>query len=338
VRAPKVGFLRSEERPVPTEPSEDEVTRILLTRFRPEFVNRISRIVTFHALGAREIRSIVDKLMQGIRGRLAQHGIGLQVAPGGYDALMSKGFRPEFGAREMERVVDREVVQPLAQGIMEGRFNKGDSVTVDGSAGRVVLRPSGADDALLCGSVLKTNLAPRSREHVAMLLVDIVASTEMVLHRGDTAFVGVIRGIHGLFTRHSLAGSMRFLKGTGDGFLAVFDTVEVALRVARDLRAGVGSSLSLRYVLHAGAVKVGADGDPLGEEVHRLFRAGAVKETDAIGTQDFQAPDASPGQGRIVLTRAAFERLPATLRGDFVELGSYMLKGFTPAEHLWVEK
>jgi len=341
-RAPKVGFLRSEKGPVAAEPSENEVTRILLERFRPEFVNRISRIVTFHSLGAREIRSIVDKLMEGIRGRLQQHGIGLQIAPGGYDALMSKGFRPEFGAREMERVVEREVVQPLAQGIMEGRFNKGDSITVDGSAGGVVLRPSGADDALLCGSVLKTNLAPRSRERVAMLLVDVVSSTEIILNRGDTRYFGVIRDLHGRFTHHPLAGSMRFLKGTGDGFLAVYGRVEDAVQVARDVRDAsridTGPLVSLRYVVHTGAVKVGADGDPLGEEVHRLFRVGVVKEIDNLKTMAPQVADRSPGEGKVVLTRAALESLPAALRAEFVALGTYQLRGFAEAEELWVEK
>ncbi len=337
-RIAKVGFLRSEQHAVLREPSEEEMTRILLSRFRPEFVNRISKVVMFHALGAPEIRSIIDKLMNGIRDRLAQHGITLQVAPGGYSALMSKGFRPEFGAREMERVVDAEVVQPLAQGIMEGRFGKGDSITVDGSAGTVVLRPSGGDDALLCGSVLRTNLAPRKREEVAMLLVDVVESTEMVLDRGDTAFVHVIRALHDGLAVDPSASRMRFLKGTGDGFLAVYDEVETAVQVARDLRDGADPSLRLRLVVHAGAVKVGADGDPLGEEVHRLFRVGSIRECDNELTLAPEVAEQNLGEGRVIMTRAALDRLPDALRREFALMGRYCLRGFTAAEEVWAEQ
>lgn len=335
-QSPRVGFVRSEEQLQAGEP-DDGLMQILLSRFRPEFINRISRVVPFHPLGSLEIRCIIDKLLDDVRSRLVDQGIGLQIAPGGYDALMRKGFRPEFGAREMERVVDREVIQPIAQGILEESYGDGDSLTVDGSADGVVLRRSTEEDGLVTGSVLMTRLLPTAREDVAMLLIDIVGSTRMVLDRGDSDFVQAVRKLHSGLMAHPGSDSMRFLKGTGDGFLVVYGEVATAIQVGRDLRSETGTSIALRMVVHAGRVKVGPDGDPLGREVHRLFRLEVITEDDRIPGTPSEEPTEIPDDGRIMITVPAVDQLPSDLRSQFGVLGSFHLKDFADAEEVWVE-
>lgn len=339
-RAARVGFVRSEEQVATDSPAEEALRHLLLSRFRPEFINRISRVVPFQSLGHQEIRGIIDKLMDQVRGRLEEQGIALQVAPGGYEALMERGFRPDFGARGMERVVDQLIVQPIAQAIIEGTYKSGDSVTADGNDQGVILRLSKEEDPLMRGTVFMTVMVPSAREDVAMLLIDLVGSTRMVLDHGDTGFVGTIRKLHSGLEKHPEADSMRFLKGTGDGFLAVYGSVEAAVRVGRDIRSQLGASMNLRMVVHAGKVKVGPEGDPLGEEVHRLFRVEAVSEEDRIQvvlTGPLPVKEI-PEDGRIMITRQALDQLPKIRSEEFTVLGDFRLKGFSESEEVWVEK
>ena len=161
-----------------------------------------------------------------------------------------------------------------------------------------------------------------------MLLVDIIRSTRLVLDLGDTNFVDHLHGI-----RNALRGSSaRVLKGTGDGYLAVYDTVAAALGAARTLRAEVREPEHLRLVIHSGPVRLG-ETDVFGSEVHRLFRLEAIEaadRTDAGGSAPLRA-------GRITISRAALARLPEPARADFSRAGAFRLKGFDTPEEVWVE-
>jgi len=74
---------------------------------------------------------IVDIQLEGITNRLAQRRIGLEVTPAASAALASEGYDPAFGARPLKRVIQREIADPLAIAILEGRFGEGDTVVVD---------------------------------------------------------------------------------------------------------------------------------------------------------------------------------------------------------------
>jgi ATP-dependent Clp protease ATP-binding subunit ClpC len=112
------------------EGSAEAARQQLLARFRPELVNRISHVIAFHALGEVQVRAIIDKLFERTQRRLGDKQIVLQVAPAAYDILMKIGYKPEWGAREMERVIEQQIVRPLAQGLMDGRFAAGEKVFV----------------------------------------------------------------------------------------------------------------------------------------------------------------------------------------------------------------
>ncbi len=102
---------------------------------RPELVNRISQMVVFQPLTADAIRRIIDKILTGLRQRLTERGLALRIAPAVYDWLMVKGYSPAYGAREMERAIEINLVQPLGQALLGGRFQAGNEVQVAVAAG-----------------------------------------------------------------------------------------------------------------------------------------------------------------------------------------------------------
>jgi len=99
--------------------------------FKPEFVNRIDDIVRFRSLTEDDLGRIVDIQLEGITKRLAQRRITLEVTRAASAALASEGYDPAYGARPLKRVIQREIADPLAIAILEGRFGEGDTVVVD---------------------------------------------------------------------------------------------------------------------------------------------------------------------------------------------------------------
>jgi ATP-dependent Clp protease ATP-binding subunit ClpB len=115
---------------IPGEPIE---------HFKPEFVNRIDEIVRFHNLTEADLNRIVTIQLQGLRSRLAERRLTLVVTPAAEVQLAHNGFDPDFGARPLRRVIQRQVEDPLALALLEGRYPEGSTVTVDERDGAVVL-------------------------------------------------------------------------------------------------------------------------------------------------------------------------------------------------------
>ena len=115
---------------IPGEPIE---------HFKPEFVNRIDEIVRFHPLSEADLNRIVTIQFQGLRSRLAERRLTLEVTPAAEKLLAHEGFDPDFGARPLRRVIQRQVEDPLALALLEGRYPEGSTVTVDTEDGAVVL-------------------------------------------------------------------------------------------------------------------------------------------------------------------------------------------------------
>jgi ATP-dependent Clp protease ATP-binding subunit ClpB len=107
--------------------------------FKPEFVNRIDEIVRFHALTQDDLARIVSIQLDGLRSRLAERRLGLSVTSAAEAWLGKAGYDPDFGARPLRRVIQREVEDPLALALLEGRYPEGSTVTVDEADGSVTL-------------------------------------------------------------------------------------------------------------------------------------------------------------------------------------------------------
>ncbi|HUF48097.1 MAG TPA: ATP-dependent chaperone ClpB [Vicinamibacterales bacterium] len=139
-----VGSAAIAERAHAGEASLDEgvrrqLTEALRTTFKPEFLNRIDETIFFHALGRAEIRQIIDIQLTALLGRLRDRKIDLAMSDAARDMLIEEGYDPVYGARPLKRVLQRRVLDPLALGVLEGRFKEGDAVTVDVDAGSITL-------------------------------------------------------------------------------------------------------------------------------------------------------------------------------------------------------
>lgn len=87
--------------------------------FRPELLNRIDEIIVFHRLSKEEIVQIVDTMLQGLRGRLAEHNITLMITDEAKELLADKGYDKRMGARPLRRAIQEYIEDPLADKILE---------------------------------------------------------------------------------------------------------------------------------------------------------------------------------------------------------------------------
>jgi ATP-dependent Clp protease ATP-binding subunit ClpB len=108
--------------------------------FRPEFLNRVDEILLFHKLERQHMGTIVDIQMERLQKLLRERDIRLVLTPAGREWLALEGYDPAYGARPLKRVIQREVQDSLAEDILAGRINDGDTVTVDAADGRLTLR------------------------------------------------------------------------------------------------------------------------------------------------------------------------------------------------------
>jgi ATP-dependent Clp protease ATP-binding subunit ClpB len=125
--------------------SEDEIRERVMdavrTHFRPELINRIDEIVIFHALGLEQIQRIVEIQLRGLRARLAERKISLELTPEAEQELARAGFDPVYGARPLKRTIQKELVQPLAMRLLQGEFSDGETIVVAaGDTGHLAFR------------------------------------------------------------------------------------------------------------------------------------------------------------------------------------------------------
>jgi len=113
--------------------SEEQVLAAMRAHFKPEFVNRIDEIVVFHRLSEEHIAEIVGLQVQVLAGRMAERGLGLELSDAAREYLARTGYDPEFGARPLKRVIQREVADPIALALLQGEYHDGDTIVVDGS-------------------------------------------------------------------------------------------------------------------------------------------------------------------------------------------------------------
>jgi ATP-dependent Clp protease ATP-binding subunit ClpB len=113
------------------ESTKDEVLTLLRKTVRPEFVNRIDEIIMFRPLSQRDIRKIVDIQVDLVRKRLAEAGVKIEVSDAARNRLASLGFDPQFGARPLKRVMQREILNELSKQILAGKIHKESVIYVD---------------------------------------------------------------------------------------------------------------------------------------------------------------------------------------------------------------
>ncbi|RMH44442.1 MAG: ATP-dependent Clp protease ATP-binding subunit [Alphaproteobacteria bacterium] len=117
-----------------------DVMEVLRSHFRPEFINRIDEIIVFHALTKDEIRQIIELQLEKVRRMAHGQGVTLEVDDSLIEHLAEEGYRPEFGARELRRLIRVDLETALASEMLAGNIQEGDKVRAkwDADAERTV--------------------------------------------------------------------------------------------------------------------------------------------------------------------------------------------------------
>jgi ATP-dependent Clp protease ATP-binding subunit ClpB len=126
---------------------EETVMAAVNRHFKPEFINRIDELVVFHRLDESHIAQIVELQVEQLGRRLEERGLGLVLTDAARQHIARVGYDPDFGARPLKRVIQKEIADPIALSVLQGEYREGDTITVDASPdGLVFLRtaPVGA--------------------------------------------------------------------------------------------------------------------------------------------------------------------------------------------------
>jgi ATP-dependent Clp protease ATP-binding subunit ClpB len=114
--------------------------------FKPEFVNRLDDIVEFDSLDRSQIGAIVDLQVERLIARVRERGIDVTLTPEARELIGNLGYDPTYGARPLKRVIQKQLVDRLALGLLKGEFSEGDRVAVENVEGALTLRRLDPDD------------------------------------------------------------------------------------------------------------------------------------------------------------------------------------------------
>jgi len=120
--------------------TKEEVMNHLRQTIRPEFLNRVDEIILFQPLMKKEIKQIIHIQLHGLKSLVEKNGIQLQFTDYLLEWLAENGFDPQFGARPLKRLIQKEIVNQLSKKILAGDIDKSKPVLVDVFDGIVVFR------------------------------------------------------------------------------------------------------------------------------------------------------------------------------------------------------
>lgn len=141
-RQAAMGFVapRDEKKELEQQYAEmkEKVLNQLKRTFRPEFLNRIDKVVVFRALTKEDLREIVDIQIVRLGPRLEEQGITLEVTQAVKDFVAKEGYDPDYGARPLRRAIMNLLEDPLSEGLLSGRFHEGDVIVADAEDDEIV--------------------------------------------------------------------------------------------------------------------------------------------------------------------------------------------------------
>lgn len=126
------------------ETTKNAVMGLLRQTLRPEFLNRIDEVIMFHPLMRKEIKGIIRIQLEDLKQRVAQQGIQLEFSDYAMDYFAEQGFDPQFGARPLKRLIQKDIINLLSKKIISGDLDKTKPVLIDVFDGVVVVRNESA--------------------------------------------------------------------------------------------------------------------------------------------------------------------------------------------------
>ena len=121
----------------------------LKSSFRPEFLNRIDETIIFNALSKEVITKIVEFQINELNNNLIQKEIKLDISPYAVEYLSTKGFDPQYGARPIKRLVQKEILNQLSKELLKGNIQKGDVILIDSFNDEIVFRTNDTKESNL---------------------------------------------------------------------------------------------------------------------------------------------------------------------------------------------
>ena len=122
------------------EATKEQVMDVLRQALRPEFLNRIDDVIMFHPLMRKEIKGIIRIQLEQLKKQLMGQNIDLQFTDYALDYLVQRGFDPQYGARPLKRLIQRDIINMLSKKIIGGEIDKAKPVLIDVFDGVVVMR------------------------------------------------------------------------------------------------------------------------------------------------------------------------------------------------------
>jgi ATP-dependent Clp protease ATP-binding subunit ClpB len=118
----------------------EEVLEVLKRTVRPEFLNRIDEVIMFEPLSQNDIREILKMQIAALQDKLSENGVTVEFTRGFEDYMSTKGYEPQYGARPIKRLMQKELVNLLAKSVLEGQVRRDSRILVDVQDGQIVVR------------------------------------------------------------------------------------------------------------------------------------------------------------------------------------------------------
>ena len=120
--------------------TKEQVMEVLRQTLRPEFLNRVDDVIMFRPLMKKEIKGIIRIQLELLQKQLLTQNIDLQFTDYALDYLVDRGFDPQYGARPLKRVIQKDIINMLSKKIIAGDIDKAKPVLIDVFDGVVVMR------------------------------------------------------------------------------------------------------------------------------------------------------------------------------------------------------
>lgn len=133
-----MGFYGSEDDEA--RRAEKTMQAALRRHFKPEFINRIDSVCYFKSLSRRSIGRIAGIMLDKFEKNLREKGMKLDITPDALDLIVEKGYDSEYGARPLRRVIEREIEDEIAEGLISGRLKENSTITVTVCGGEISVR------------------------------------------------------------------------------------------------------------------------------------------------------------------------------------------------------
>ncbi len=125
-----VGFATTAKKESADAHSKGVIENALKKAFAPEFLNRIDDVIIFNSLDREHMHKIIDIELEGLYHRVLEMGYKIKINEDAKDYIVEKGFDPDFGARPLNRAIQKYIEDPLAEEILKSKLNEGDTISV----------------------------------------------------------------------------------------------------------------------------------------------------------------------------------------------------------------